>query len=244
VGCDINYLPGAVVLYHGDMNRDEKRVYNRLYRIANKDRIEARRAERQAGIGENIRRCSVPGCDAVHDAHGYCELHYGAWYRNGDPTEVRQHQIHGKTLEERLFLQVKKTDKCWEWMGLCNSKGYGYLRADNGMRLAHRVSYALVNGPIPRGLNALHRCDNPSCVRPDHLFLGTRAENNADMRAKGRQRGPSLKGTVNPNAKLTDTDVRNIRASSEMGVTLARQYGVSQTVISAVRKGRIWRHVQ
>jgi hypothetical protein len=81
-------------------------------------------------------------------------------------------------------------------------------------------------------------------VRPDHLFLGTLADNNADMDAKGRRVNGQLKGSATSNAKLTEAIVKVIRKSKARGVDLAREYGVSQTIISAVRKGHIWRHVK
>jgi HNH endonuclease len=225
------------------MNPDEKREYNRLYRIANKERIEANRAARKAGLGDNVRRCSVPGCDGVYDTAGYCGRHYMAWRRNGD-TELRQEQIHGKTLAERVAAYTRRGRGCWEWIGTRNPAGYGVLNVRESARLAHRIAYTLAYGQIPEGLHVMHRCDNPGCVRPDHLSVGTIADNNADMDAKGRRRSNPPKGSTNPNAKLTEASVRAIRRSSVMGVVLARKYGVSQTIISAVRRGLTWRHVK
>jgi hypothetical protein len=226
---------------HGMMNRDEKREYNRLYRIANKDRIEARRAERKA---DPVRRCSVPGCDRAYDTQGYCARHYMALRRNGDPTLVLQHQVHGKTLAERVAMYTKRARWCWEWTGTRNPAGYGLINVRDSPRLAHRVAYTLANGSIPLGMSVLHKCDNPGCVRPDHLFIGTLADNNADMRTKGRQRGPSLKGSTNPNALLTEAKVRAIRKSNAKGTDLARKYGVTETTISSIRLRRSWGHVK
>jgi hypothetical protein len=215
------------------MNRDEKREYNRLYRIANKERIEAKRAARKAGLGDNVRRCSVAGCDGVYDTGGYCARHYAAWRRNGD-TELRQEQIHGKTLAQRFWLRVQKGRGCWEWTGAHNPKGYGVMRIGESARLAHRISYEVEHGKIPIGLNALHQCDNPGCVRPDHLFLGTLADNNADMDAKGRRRSmPS---------KLTMEAIQTIKASAATNRSLALRFSVSESTIRAVRRyGRTWR---
>jgi hypothetical protein len=241
IGGNYRCLSNAVLSYHHGMNPDEKREYNRLYQIANKARIEAKRAERKANAA---RRCSVPGCDRVYDTRGYCARHYMAWRRNGDATEVRQQQIHGKTLEERVAAYINRAEGCWEWTSARNPQGYGVLRVGEGNKLAHRLTYEQAYGPIPLGMYVLHRCDNPGCVRPDHLFLGTLADNNADMRAKGRARGPSLKGSAIHNAKLTEAIVRAIRKSPAKGVELARKYGVSQTIISAARKGHIWKHVK
>ena len=92
----------------------------------------------------------------------------------------------------RLWSRVLKTDGCWIWRGAVNERGYGKV-AIRGMRYTHRVAWEVTHGPIPEGLCVLHRCDHPPCCRPDHLFLGTRAENIADCVAKGRQR-PRGKG--------------------------------------------------
>jgi hypothetical protein len=215
------------------MNRDEKREYNRLYRIANKERIEAKRAARKAGLVDNVRRCSVAGCDGVYDTGGYCARHYAAWRRNGD-TELRQEQIHGKTVAERLAAYTKHASGCWEWTGARNPQGYGVLRVGESARLAHRIAWELERGPIPLGLHACHRCDNPGCVRSDHIFLGTIADNNADMRAKGRNSGKP--------SKLTKRAIRLIEASPAKNPDLAHRFGVSETTIRAIRRyGQTWR---
>lgn len=226
------------------MNKAEKSAYNRAYAIANKERIAAKRAARRAGLGENARRCSIPGCDGIYDSHGMCGKHYMAFLRNGNPTLVVQVQHHGMSVAERLALRTKKGPKCWEWTGAKNRAGYGVMRDGQGNNLAHRIAWTLRHGAIQKGMFVLHRCDNPACVRVSHLFIGSLADNNADMRAKGRQRGPSLKGSANPNAKLTEDTVRKIRASNTPGSEIARQLGVSQTIISAARKGHSWKHVK
>lgn len=94
-----------------------------------------------------------------------------------------------KPLAERFWEKVRKSDGCWEWTGSRNAAGYGKLSegAAGSPRLrAHRVSWELANGPVPAGLWVLHRCDNPPCVRPDHLWLGTRLDNMQDCARKGR----------------------------------------------------------
>ena len=96
---------------------------------------------------------------------------------------------------ERFWPKVRKADGdgCWEWQASRMPKGYGRLGISGVMVLAHRVSYELNIGPIQAGLFVLHKCDNPSCVRPDHLFLGTQADNVHDAKAKGRKFGPQRK---------------------------------------------------
>jgi hypothetical protein len=223
--------------YHCGMNRDEKREYNRLYQIANKERIAARREARRAGLGEDVRRCSVPGCNGVYEAAGYCGRHYMAFRRHGDPTAPVQQQLHGQTVEERYWFRVKKGRGCWEWTGAHNPKGYGVMRVGESARLAHRIAYEQAYGKVPLGLHVMHRCDNPGCVRPDHLTAGTIADNNADMQAKGRARGPE--------PKLTTKAIRLIGVSSAKNIDLAHRFGVSETTIRAVRRyGKPWRPSQ
>jgi predicted XRE-type DNA-binding protein len=112
--------------------------------------------------------------------------------------------------------------------------------------LAHRISYGLHVGPIPKGggVCVCHKCDNPKCVNPDHLFLGSHADNIADRDVKGRQ--VTLKGSKNVNAKLTEAAVKEIKlllASGVMQKLIAKQFDVSQSNVSDIKRGRIWGHI-
>lgn len=146
----------------------------------------------------------------------------------------------------RFWSKVDVTGECWLWTRHITDAGYGQFTVSKGnFRLAHVVSYALIKGAVPAGAEVCHRCDNPPCVRPEHLFLGTHEENIRDMFEKGRQ-GSRHPGMERYNARLTDDDVRAIRASLPyFGRTaeLARRYGVSSTTIRAVLNDRKWRHV-
>lgn len=134
---------------------------------------------------------------------------------------------------------------CWFWTGAVQKKNYGHMSLGgrtSGNAIASRFSYQLNIGD-PGDLFVCHRCDQPLCVNPDHLFLGSNAENMRDCAKKGRARGPSLKGAQHPNAKLSEDAVRDIRSSDLSGVALAAKYAVGASLISEVRNGRIWRHV-
>lgn len=131
---------------------------------------------------------------------------------------------------------------CWDWTSYKRGpNGYGGFCSNQEKYYAHRASWLIHCGEIPEGMHVLHRCDNRSCVNPEHLFLGTHAENMADMAAKGRNRTPVLRGKAHGAAKLTEDDVRAIRAAK--GVTLqylADKYGVANGHIHRIRSGKVW----
>lgn len=130
---------------------------------------------------------------------------------------------------------------CWLWTAFTARKGYGRIGSGKSVPLAHRVSWTLHRGPIPEGMHVLHHCDTPSCVNPDHLFLGTDADNHRDSVAKGRRR--TFRGEQCACAKLTERDVRFIRESHLTGKVLARQFNITKGHISSIRSGRAWRHL-
>jgi len=148
---------------------------------------------------------------------------------------------------DRFWSKVDKSGDCWEWTAYKNKGGYGCVCVDGKQQKAHRVSYILHHGSIPNGLHVLHRCDNPKCVNPKHLFLGTHADNMADKARKGRARIPGKKGTDNGTSKLMDADIINIRAiykhTRATQSKLADIYSVSQTIISDIVNLKSWRHV-
>ncbi len=134
-------------------------------------------------------------------------------------------------------------EECWPWTGSTDRR-YGHARMGGRHIKAHRMSWTLANGEIPAGLVVCHRCDNPICVNPAHLFLGTHQENTDDKMRKGRNRPP--RGTRNHIAKLDDDTVRAVREAHSLGTSvraLARIHGVNPTTMGRVVKGESWKHV-
>ena len=143
---------------------------------------------------------------------------------------------------QRFWDKVDTRGECWVWTGSRTSKGYGKFGVSGGKwELAHRVAWRIYHSD-PGLLYVLHRCDNPPCVRKEHLFLGDAKANAEDRERKGRGNQPA--GVRHPRAKLTESQVNAIRADSiSTHTSLARQYGVSPAAIRFVRTGRNWREV-
>ena len=153
------------------------------------------------------------------------------------------------SVEARFWANVRKSDGCWLWTagqagpGYVTGRGYGSFTLMKRRILAHRFSYELHTGPIPDGMNVLHHCDNPPCVRPDHLFLGTTGDNVADKVAKKRHNY----GARVPQSRLTEEDVRAIFVLRKSGATfaaIAARYGVATATIQDVVSRRTWKHIQ
>lgn len=187
--------------------------------------------------------CSIDGCPKPILARGLCSAHYMKWKKYGDPSVVKQAQIHGKTLTERLEQYTKKTSECWLWVGNQDPNGYGRLNVRGKPMLAHRLWWASANGD-PGKMHVLHKCDNPQCVKPEHLFLGTQTDNLKDMHNKKRGRQGHMFGEDHGMAKLTEQQVREIRHSRDTVTALSKAYFVSKTNISDIRSGKTWKHIK
>ena len=132
-----------------------------------------------------------------------------------------------KPIEERFWKFVNKTDSCWEWTGSCDR--YGIILYNQRPAKAHRVSYIIHNGPIPKGKCVCHTCDNPKCVNPEHLFLGTQLQNMHDMYRKGR-------GRKNTDKCLTKKQVEKLRRLKRRGKTIKELASIFDVSVSTINR--------
>lgn len=191
--------------------------------------------------------CKVIGCESkLRGGLGYCGKHYKRFKKYGDPDKGIK--LHG-SVEERFWRFVTKSDdnSCWNWTG---QKINGYGRISLGLKSmssdgAHRVSWKIHNKmEIPKGLFVMHRCDNPSCVNPNHLLIGTPKYNSDDMIAKGRKKIVIPLGEKNGKSIINADLVRFIRGSDLSHAELARQLNVSSGCVRSVRSKRTWKHLE
>ncbi len=158
-------------------------------------------------------------------------------------TEKDIDRFWSKVNKDGPMAHIPKLGKCWVWMASLNS-GYGQMQLSNPRRveLAHRISWSLHFGNI--GKCVLHKCDNPRCVKPEHLFEGTRTENMTDKIAKGRQ----TIGEANGPSKLTTKQVHEIiqrrKKTGEYHRVIAKDYGVSRELVRDIVNGKAWRHIK
>lgn len=147
------------------------------------------------------------------------------------------------TLESLYARTELNTNGCREW--LLSKNAYGYGKTANGRGgwiLAHRAAWVAANGAIPLGEEVCHRCDNRACLRIEHLFIATHAENMRDAKEKGRAAG--CPGIKNKKAKLTEDAVRQIRESSESGSVLGRRFNISHVMASRIKRRAAWKHLE
>lgn len=203
--------------------------------------------------------CSVDDCGRPRACRGYCTLHYSRW-RNWGNALMTPEEHYAAALAARFWSRVDKSGDCWEWKGTRDVDGYGKFHyGSHDVIRAHRLSFIMANGiaELSSEIVVRHHCDNPPCVRPDHLASGTPADNNSDCASRGRQargdrHGARLKphtvrrGALNGMAKLDEDLVRQIRllsAAGEYQKHIAALTGVTQGTVSKIVLRKIWAHV-
>lgn len=141
--------------------------------------------------------------------------------------------MNNSFLIKRFLSKVKKTKYCWVWIASKNKDGYGWFRYNNRMLGSHRISWLIFIGKIPKNLRVLHKCDNPSCVNPEHLFLGTQKDNVQDCIKKKRFK--NNQGETNPNCKISNEDIVFIYNNKNLGRTyFAKKFNVHPCYISSI----------
>ncbi len=176
-----------------------------------------------------------------------CGSGYHPWAGRETTSRTCSRQCNGQISKQGNSYQssdfdrlIDQSDGCWIWKGPLREDGYGEFFIAGRRFRAHRYSFERQYGPIPLGLFVCHRCDNPSCVNPDHLFAGTQRENMQDMAAKGRHGGPDLRGEAHPMARITREVAQAIRVDLRPAKDVSAQYGVSKSLVWAIRSGRLW----
>lgn len=197
---------------------------------------------------QSIRPCPQCGEPIKRKDNRHCSHRCAALAVGSRPPDLT------RPVADRFWEKVDKTttpEGCWEWTGSRKKDGYGRIGRGGiagGSVNATRVAWEITNGPIPPGMFICHRCDNPPCVRPDHLFLGTPEDNVVDSMSKGRW----IKGERVGGSKLTEADVRAIRAKYAsaprfqrgLARAIAAEYGITISNVSAIVRRESWAHVE
>lgn len=188
-----------------------------------------------------MKLCSIDDCNNKHLAIGLCNKHYR---RHRAGTELNRQSCYDMDIKNRLISFVRIENACWIWTGAKNRKGYGQISIKNKIKAAHRVSYEVHKGEITCGMIVCHNCDIPSCINPDHLFIGTVKDNTQDMLIKKRNR--PIIGSSNGNSKLKNADIVEIKhmiSSKVKLVEIAKKFNVTPENIAEIRNGKTWGHI-
>lgn len=191
-----------------------------------------------------MKTCSIEGCGRDLYARDWCEMHYARWRRKGDTSKANTGvPLERAEIVARFDANVVKTETCWLWKGAINGAGYGTMSLNGKPVFTHRLSWELFRSEPIGDKFVLHICDVKTCVNPSHLFSGSQADNIADMIRKGRKRSVGAKGTKHHKCRLTEDQVRSIRASDQKWADIAKQFGVSVGNVAMIRGRKSWRHL-
>jgi len=187
-----------------------------------------------------VKQCKIEGCELKVHGLKLCNLHYKRFKKYGDPHTSNANIRKYPTLKYRFIGSfIKKSDKeCWPWIEAV-SHGYGAMCWEGKRYSSSRYSYEHYIGPISKGMNVCHACDNPLCVNPNHLFLGTHKDNMDDKIYKKRHNHGNTHGMN----KINSSIVSIIRLKIESGITgraIAREYGLTESCISKIKNFKLW----
>lgn len=200
---------------------------------------------RQKPPNDTCARCGIP-------------IYRPGWRLRDNRARYCSKECGRPTLEQRFWkrVSVDSPDECWEWQGSRRGKGYGSAWDGERIQPTHRIAWTLTFGTIPDGLWVLHKCDNPPCCNPSHLFLGTNADNMADMAQKGRSTKGRKAKSIHPNsihhgekngsAKLTVEDVINIRSARRSGVevrAIAHHFDIAYHTVWCIVNKKTWNQI-
>lgn len=195
--------------------------------------------------------CLVDGCGRFAHAFGYCTTHDKRIKLYGDPLVTKQKQYHGLSIADRFEKYVDRNGNekgCDIWIGSKDKNGYGRfnISTEKSPQLSTRVAWLIVHKEWPPdNKNMCHTCDNPACVKVDHLYAGTQQQNMDDMfRRNGRPNWRPHKGAAHGMAKVTEAIVREIRLTSESGPKFAKRIGISTAQFYDIKNRKSWKHIE
>jgi hypothetical protein len=193
---------------------------------------------------ENLPKiCTVENCERPRRMLLYCDMHHHRNKKHGDPLKVGQFVGEGDTYEQRFWSKIFLTaniEKCWEWQGSCTNDGYGRTKYNSQAILAHHKAWFLTYGFKPKYLR--HTCDNPPCCNPHHLLEGDAHSNTEDKVARNRQ----AKGESSGRAVLTESQVvliKQMLRNNLLPSKIGRQMNISRKLISCIKRGVSWKHI-
>ena len=210
--------------------KHKKRVYDLLIRFSN---------------GDDLKKISLE----KFLEYGFIDIdlnltNYGKYFIESYHLSTEEREL------PRFWEKVEKTETCWNWIAHKVGKGYGHFHSKGKEILAHRYSYELHKGKIAENLFVLHSCDNPSCVNPDHLWLGTKKDNRTDCESKGRAKlfgsKDAKKGEENNKTKLKESDVILIRSLKKEGKSfdeLAQKFSIKKVTVRQIIHRKTWKHI-